>query len=149
MLSIYLVLLVLFALALIPIPSIVSSHRRADNQQQLEHTQLLQSLNQMTRRHWRMQAQKLSDPLFSPAELDGTKEQIEEIMVLLQAQNNYRYCAKVEQIVLHWQALAHCQNLSQLRHYHQQILQLTQLATSDSFKQNTQKGTVFALTPYK
>ncbi|MDO6763600.1 hypothetical protein [Agarivorans sp. 1_MG-2023] len=126
MLSIYLILMVLFALAMVPIPSLIKSHKRADKQQQIEHSQLLQSLSHITRRHWRLHAQKLCDPLYSPAELDSTKEQIDEIMVLLQARINYRHCQHLENIIAHWQALSHCEQLAMLRHHHQQILQLSQ-----------------------
>ncbi|MGY5450694.1 hypothetical protein ACVFI8_07070 [Agarivorans sp. MS3-6] len=145
MLSLYLIFFGLLLLALMPIPAIVKAHRRVDNQQYLEQNQLLKSLSQILRRHWRLQAQKLGDPLFSPAELESTKEQIDEILVLLNAQINYQPNQQLDDLMLHWQALKGCFQLSMLRYHHQHMLMLCQHAPCSPFKQKYQKGTVLAL----
>lgn len=145
MLNMSLLLGSLLILLLVPIAIQLSAQQRADKQQFLAQKRLFEALNKAIRQHWRIQAQYLSDPFFPPTLLDRAKEQVDEIIVKLQAQQNYRVCTQLEALIQHWQSLNHSQELNETRLHHQKIIVLAELLAQRSFAPTSSKGTVFAL----
>lgn len=145
MLSISLVLVSLLILALVPISLPLSAQQQADKQRFIAQKQLFEMLNKAIRQHWRLHAQRVNDPLFSPTLLDRAKEQVDEIILKLQTQQNYQVCCQLEALIEHWQSLHLSRELSEIRLHHQKIIVLGELLAQRSFSAPSPKGTVFAL----
>ena len=145
MLNMSLVLGSLLILLLVLIAFQLSAQNRADKRQFLARKRLFEALNKAIRQHWRLQAQYLSDPFFPPTLLDRAKEQVDDIILKLQTQQNYRVCAQLEALIQHWQNLNHSQELNETRLHHQKIIVLGELLAQRSFTPTSPKGTVFAL----